>query len=145
MSEGDVVVVSKGTASWFLFSCIIATVDGDEEVVDGNSVDAVDSNGTRDGLLEDNVDADDDGEVATEPVVLSSLFWSVVVEVDGNLVESVAKTVVPVPVLEGFFSLLLFRSTPEETLIISKVVGEAAVVVLWLWLAVVFTVVAAGF
>lgn len=90
---------------------------------------AVDSNGTLltvvDGLL-----------VEEEPVVLSWSFWTAVAEeeeaMDGSLVESVAKTVVPVliatpeVVCEG--RVLVLTITPEEVLIISNVVLAAVVV-----------------
>lgn len=119
-------VVSSGISS-FLWSAVCIVVARE---------DAAASNGTLAmvvGLL--------DGDGRCE-VVLSS-FWTRTM--DGSLVESVAKTVVPVLIIGLVFAVLdadgrllpWFLSvvrTPDETLIISKLVliGRDAVVVLWL-------------
>lgn len=82
------------------------------------------------GLLEDGRLDVVEAIVEPVPLFLSSFCccWTVVVV--GSLVESVAKTVVP-----GVVGFLLL-STPEETLIISKLlvleVAAEAVVVFWL-------------
>lgn len=110
----------------------IVIIESWVEDEDGEPVDAaaaVDSNGTLvDGLLE--------VVVEEEPVVLSSSFWTAAAvegeAMDGSLVESVAKTVVPVliatpeVVCDGLG--LVLTITPEEVLIISNVVLAAVVV-----------------
>ena len=119
MTDWNVVNSSRSTgevvtaASFLLLLCT-----GDED-------DAVAANGTPVLLVDNGLLLEAGEEVVPEPVgvvaVLSTL-WALVVVI-GSFVESVAKAVV------GF---LLLRSTPEETLIISKFVLDVLAVVVGL-------------
>lgn len=117
ISSGDVVLSAGTSFLMFIGLAVDAGANGTVIVVVG--------------LLEDGRLDVVEAIVEPVPLFLSSFCccWTVVVVVVGSLVESVAKTVVP-----GVVGFLLL-STPEETLIISKllVLGVAAeAVVFWL-------------
>lgn len=118
ISSGDVVLSAGTSFLMFIGLAVDAGANGTVIVVVG--------------LLEDGRLDVVEAIVEPVPLFLSSLCccWTVVVVVVGSLVESVAKTVVP-----GVVGFLLL-STPEDTLIISKLlvleVAAEAVVVFWL-------------
>lgn len=117
ISSGDVVLSAGTSFLMFIGLAVDAGANGTVIVVVG--------------LLEDGRLDVVEAIVEPVPLFLSSFCccWTVVVVV-GSLVESVAKTVVP-----GVVGFLLL-STPEDTLIISKLlvlgVAAEAVVVFWL-------------
>lgn len=118
LTDWNVVNSSKSTDVVVLSKSFLSICTGAEDVGNGNLLDV--------GLLKDGrLEVVDEAEPVDEDILS---LWEATTVV-GNLVESVAKTVV-----DGLDVGFLFRRTPEETLIISKLVllEGAGVVDLWL-------------